>query len=140
MENYDYPNQTIISELHATLEVKEKIIAEYQNKVQMLNDQRIATSNALSDLQYAIKSFFEDNCEGDNVEFNIDEANEFLVENNIAPLKRDYRVYFTIEGYFTVEAESEEDAKALTDGLDVSHYTEEIEYSTVMGSRVEAVF
>ena len=140
MDTPDYTHQATISALHAEIDSKDKIIAEYQKQVQQLNDRSIANYAALSDLQYAIKYFFEAHREDDNFEFDIDEANAFLVENGMDSLKREYRVSFTIEGVYVVEAENEEEASAIADELDVSHYTAEIEYFNAEATSVDTQF
>ena len=140
MDTPDYTHQSTISALHAEIDGKDKIIAEYQKQVQQLNDRSIANYAALSDLQYAIKYFFEAHREDDNFEFDIDEANAFLVENGMDALKREYRVSFTIEGVYVVEAENEEEASAIADELDVSHYTAEIEYFNAEATSVDTQF
>ena len=140
MDTPDYSHQTTISALHAEIDGKDKIIEEYQKQVQTLNDRAIANYNALSDLQYAIKYFFEANREDDNFEMSIDEVNAFLVENGMDSLKREYRVSFTIEGVYVVEAENEEEASAIAEELDVSHYTAEIEYFNAEATSVDTQF
>ena len=140
MDTPDYSHQATISALHAEIDGKDKIIAEYQKQVQTLNDRATANYRALSDLQYAIKYFFEAHREDDNFEFDIDEANAFLVENGMDSLKREYRVSFTIEGVYVVEAENEEEASAIADELDVSHYTAEIEYFNAEATSVDTQF
>jgi hypothetical protein len=140
MDTPDYSHQATISALHAEIDGKDKIIAEYQKQVQTLNDRATANYRALSDLQYAIKYFFEANREDDNFEFDINEANAFLVENGMDALKREYRVSFTIEGVFVIEAENEEEASAIADELDVSHYTAEIEYFNAEATSVDTQF
>ena len=140
MDTPDYTHQATISALHAEIDGKDKIIAEYQKQVQTLNDRATANYRALSDLQYAIKYFFEANREDDNFEMSIDEVNAFLVENGMDALKREYRVSFTIEGVFTIEAENEEEASAIAEELDVSHYTAEIEYFNAEATSVDTQF
>ena len=140
MDTPDYSHQATISALHAEIDGKDKIIAEYQKQVQTLNDRATANYRALSDLQYAIKYFLEAHREDDNFEFDIDEANAFLVENGMDSLKREYRVSFTIEGVYVVEAENEEEASAIADELDVSHYTAEIEYFNAEATSVDTQF
>lgn len=140
MTTPDYSHQSTISALHAEIDGKDKIIEEYQKQVQTLNDRATANYRALSDLQYAIKYFFEAHREDDNFEFDIDEANAFLVENGMDSLKREYRVSFTIEGVYVVEAENEEEASAIADELDVSHYTAEIEYFNAEATSVDTQF
>jgi len=140
MDTPDYTHQATISALHAEIDGKDKIIAEYQKQVQTLNDRATANYRALSDLQYAIKYFLEAHREDDNFEFDIDEANAFLVENGMDSLKREYRVSFTIEGVYVVEAENEEEASAIADELDVSHYTAEIEYFNAEATSVDTQF
>lgn len=127
MDTPDYSHQATISALHAEIDGKDKIIEEYQKQVQTLNDRATANYRALSDLQYAIKYFFEAHREDDNFEFDIDEANAFLVENGMDSLKREYRVQFRIEGTIVVEAENEDEANLVVDDIDVSHWTCEIE-------------
>jgi hypothetical protein len=127
MDTPDYSHQATISALHAEIDGKDKIIEEYQKQVQTLNDRAIANYNALSDLQYAIKYFFEAHREDDNFEFDISEANEFLLLNGMDGLKREYRVQFRIEGTIVVEAENEEEAEQAVQEIDLSHYTCDIE-------------
>ena len=57
MDTPDYSHQATISALHAEIDGKDKVIAEYQKQVQTLNDRATANYSALSDLQYAIKYF-----------------------------------------------------------------------------------
>lgn len=140
MDTPDYSHQATISALHAEIDGKDKIIAEYQKQVQTLNDRATANYRALSDLQYAIKYFLEAHREDDNFEISIDEVNAFLVENGMDALKREYRVSFTIEGVFVVEAENEEEASAIAEELDVSHYTAEIEYFNAEATSVDTQF
>lgn len=140
MDTPDYTHQATISALHAEIDGKDKVIAEYQKQVQQINDRSIANYSALSDLQYAIKYFFEAHREDDNFEFDINEANEFLVQNGMDALKREYRVSFTIEGVFVVEAENEDEASAIAEELDVSHYTAEIEYFNAEATSVDTQF
>lgn len=140
MDTPDYSHQATISALHAEIDAKDKIIAEYQKQVQTLNDRGIANYNALSDLQYAIKYFLEAHREDDNFEMSIDEVNAFLLENGMDALKREYRVSFTIEGVFVVEAENEDEASAIAEELDVSHYTAEIEYFNAEATSVDTQF
>ena len=127
MDTPDYSHQATISALHAEIDGKDKIIEEYQKQVQTLNDRATANYNALSDLQYAIKYFFEAHREDDNFEFDIEEANAFLVENGMDALKREYRVQFRIEGTIVVEAENEDEAEQAVQEIDLSHYTCDIE-------------
>lgn len=131
----DYSHQATISALHSQIDNLNKQITEFirideANKliIEQVNNKSLANYNALSDLQYAIKYFFEAHREDDNFEFNIDEANKFLLENGMDSLKREYRVSFSIEGVYVIEAESEDEAGAVVDELDVSHYTADIEY------------
>lgn len=140
MDTPDYTHQATISALHAEIDSKDKIIAEYQKQVQTLNDRATANYSALSDLQYAIKYFFEAHREDDNFEFDISEANEFLVLNGMDGLKREYRVSFTIEGVYVVEAENEDEASAIAEELDVSHYTADIEYFNAEATSVDTQF
>lgn len=140
MDTPDYSHQATISALHAEIDGKDKIIAEYQKQVQTLNDRATANYRALSDLQYAIKYFLEAHREDDNFEISIDEVNAFLVENGMDALKREYRVSFTIEGVFVVEAENEDEASAIAEELDVSHYTAEIEYFNAEATSVDTQF
>ena len=140
MDTPDYTHQATISALHAEIDSKDKIIAEYQKQVQTLNDRATANYSALSDLQYAIKYFFEAHREDDNFEFDISEANEFLILNGMDGLKREYRVSFTIEGVYVVEAENEDEASAIAEELDVSHYTADIEYFNAEATSVDTQF
>lgn len=147
MDTPDYSHQATISALHAQIDNLNKQITEFvrideSNKIllQQINDRSLANYNALSDLQYAIKYFFEAHREDDNFEFDIDEANKFLLENGMDSLKREYRVSFSIEGVYCVEAESEDEASAIAEELDVSHYTADIEYFNVTADRVDTTF
>jgi len=133
----DYTNQTTISYLHAEIDSKNKIIDTHQKEVQHLNDRATANYNALSDLQYAIQYFFEAHREDSCIEIDIDEANKFLLENGMDALKREYRVSFSIEGVYIVEAGSEDEASAIVDELDVSHYTADIEYFNATADSVD---
>jgi len=147
MDTPDYAHQATISGLHQQIDNLNKQITEFvqideANKtlIQQLNDRAIANYNALSDLQYAIKYFFEANREDDNFEFDIEEANKFLLENGMDCLKREYRVSFSIEGVYCIEAENEDEAMAIVEELDVSHYTADIEYFNATADRVDTQF
>ena len=140
MDTPDYTHQATISALHAEIDGKDKVIAEYQKQVQQLNDRSIANYSALSDLQYAIKYFFEAHREDDNFEFDINEANAFLVENGMDALKREYRVQFRIEGTIVVEAENEDEAEQAVQEIDLSHYTCEIEHYEAEAISVDTQF
>lgn len=136
----DYSHQAIISGLRAEIDGKDKIIEAYQKQVQELNDKGNRNFALYSDLQYAIRYFFEQNRNDDEFEFDIDAVNTFLAENSIEPLKREYRVSFSIEGVVIVEAENEEEASAIVDELDVSHYTADIEYFNAEATSVDTQF
>ena len=144
----DYSHQATISGLHSQIDNLNKQITEFvrideANKtlIQQLQDRATANYNALSDLQYAIKYFFEANrVDKDNFEFDIDEVNKFLTENGMDSLKREYRVSFSIEGVYIVEAESEDEAAAIAEELDVSHYTADIEYFNATADSVDTTF
>ena len=143
----DFAQQETISRLQGEIHNLNKQISEFvqideANKtlIQQLNDRAIANYTALTDLQYAIKYFFEANREDDNFEFDIDEVNKFLTENGMDSLKREYRVSFSIEGVMIVEAGSEDEASAIVEELDVSHYTADIEYFNVTADSVDTTF
>ena len=127
MDTPDYTHQATISALHQKVADLEATLTGYKDTLTKVDEQRLANYNALSDLQYAIKYFFEAHREDDNFEFDIEEANAFLVENGMDALKREYRVQFRIEGTIVVEAENEDEANLVVDDIDVSHWTCEIE-------------
>lgn len=144
MDTPDYAHQATISGLHQQIDNLNKQISEFvqineANKtlIQQLNDRSIANYNALSDLQYAIQYFLEAHREDSCIEIDIDEANKFLLENGMDALKREYRVSFSIEGVYIVEAGSEDEASAIVDELDVSHYTADIEYFNATADSVD---
>ena len=140
MDTPDYSHQATISALHQKVADLEATLTGYKDTLTKVDEQKLANYNALSDLQYAIKYFFEAHREDDNFEFDINEANAFLVENGMDALKREYRVSFTIEGVYVVEAENEDEASAIAEELDVSHYTADIEYFNAEATSVDTQF
>lgn len=136
----DYSHQAIISGLRAEIDGKDKIIEAYQRQVQELNDKGNRNFALYSDLQYAIRYFFEQNRNDDDFEFDIDAVNTFFAENSIEPLKREYRVQFRIEGTIVVEAENEDEASAIVDEIDVSHWSADIEHYEAEATSVDTTF
>ena len=91
-------------------------------------------------LQKNIREFLENNREDDKIEFDIDEANSFLAENSIEPLKRLYLVQFRIEGEIEVEAENEDEALGMANELEVSHWSADVKTYECEGIGVDTTF
>jgi hypothetical protein len=91
-------------------------------------------------LQKNIREFLENNREDDKIEFDIDEANSFLAENYIEPLKRLYLVQFRIEGEIEVEAENEDEALGMANELEVSHWSADVKTYECEGIGADTVF
>lgn len=75
-------------------------------------------------LQDAVKSFFEGNISTgeDNMYISLDTINSFLAENSIETIKKTFAVYFTIDGYTEVEAESAEEASDMCSNIEASSW------------------
>jgi len=114
------------------------------NNLENLIDQltKSADNNYMlfANLQKNIREFLENNREDDKIEFHIDEANSFLAENSIEPLKRLYLVQFRIEGEIEVEAENEDEAQDIVNELDVTHWSSEVKNFETEAIGVETVF
>jgi len=143
----DFALQDTISRLQGEIYNLNKKISELAgideaNKtlIQQLDDKGNRNLALYSDLQYAVRYFFEQNRNDDDFEFNIDEVNKFFAENSIEPLKREYRVSFSIEGNLIVEAENEEEARAIVYELDVTHWSADIEHFEVEATSVDTTF
>ncbi len=82
-------------------------------------------------LQDAVKSFFEGNIDSgaDSVYLSLDSINSFLAENSIETIKKTFAVYFTIDGYAEVEAESAEEASDMCSNIEASSWDVEISSS-----------
>ena len=85
-------------------------INNLENLIDQLTKSADNNYRLFENLQKNIREFLEKNREDDKIEFHIDEANSFLDENSIEPLKRLYLVQFRIEGEIEVEAENEDKA------------------------------
>lgn len=82
-------------------------------------------------LQDNVRSFFEGSVGTgeDNVYISLDSINSFLVENSIETIKKTFAVYFTIDGYAEVEAESAEEASDMCSNIEASSWDIEISSS-----------
>ncbi len=79
-------------------------------------------------LQDNVRSFFEGSVGTgeDNVYISLDSINSFLAENSIETIKKTFAVYFTIDGYAEVEAESAEEASDMCVNIEPSSWDVEI--------------
>jgi hypothetical protein len=79
-------------------------------------------------LQNNVRSFFEGSVGTgeDNVYISLDSINSFLAENSIETIKKTFAVYFTIDGYAEVEAESAEEASDMCSNIEPSSWDVEI--------------
>ncbi len=79
-------------------------------------------------LQDNVRSFFEGQVGTgeDNVYISLDSINSFLAENSIETIKKTFAVYFTIDGYAEVEAESAEEASDMCVNIEPSSWDVEI--------------
>lgn len=75
-------------------------------------------------LQDAVRSFFEGHVGAgeDNVYVSLDSINSFLAENSIETIKKTFAVYFTIDGYAEIEAESAEEASDMCSNIEPSSW------------------
>ena len=75
-------------------------------------------------LQDAVRSFFEGHVGAgeDNVYIDLDSINSFLAENSIETIKKTFAVYFTIDGYTEIEAESAEEASDMCSNIEASSW------------------
>lgn len=82
-------------------------------------------------LQDNVRSFFEGSVGTgeDNVYISLDSINSFLAENSIETIKKTFAVYFTIDGYAEVEAESAEEASDMCSNIEASSWDIEISSS-----------
>jgi hypothetical protein len=131
------PNEFAVPILMEQLNVK---ITNLENQIEQLT--KLATSNfdLYANLQKNIREFLENNREDDKIEFDIDDANSFLAENSIEPLKRLYLVQFRIEGEIEVEAENEDEALGMANELEVSHWSADVKTYECEGIGVDTVF
>lgn len=79
-------------------------------------------------LQDNVRSFFAESVGTgeDNIYISLDSINSFLAENSIQTIKKTFAVYFTIDGYAEVEAESAEEASDLCSNIEASSWDIEI--------------
>jgi hypothetical protein len=79
-------------------------------------------------LQDNVRSFFREHVGTgeDNVYVSLDSINSFLAENSIETIKKTFAVYFTIDGYAEVEAESAEEASDMCSNIEASSWDIEI--------------
>lgn len=79
-------------------------------------------------LQDNVKSFFEERIAigEDNIYISLDSINFFLAENSIVTIKKTFGVYFTIDGYAEVEAESAEEASDLCGNIEALSWDIEV--------------
>ena len=89
-------------------------------------------------LQDAVRSFFEESIGTgeDNIYISLDSINSFLAENSIETIKKTFAVYFTIDGYAEVQAESAEEASDLCSNIEAQSWEIEIQTSELS---IEAV-
>jgi septum formation topological specificity factor MinE len=82
-------------------------------------------------LQDNVRSFFQEHVGTgeDNVYVSLDSINSFLAENSIETIKKTFAVYFTIDGYAEVEAESAEEASDMCSNIEASSWDIEISSS-----------
>ena len=82
-------------------------------------------------LQDNVRSFFREHVGTgeDNVYVSLDSINSFLAENSIETIKKTFAVYFTIDGYAEVEAESAEEASDMCSNIEASSWDVEISSS-----------
>ena len=82
-------------------------------------------------LQDNVRSFFQEHVGTgeDNVYVSLDSINSFLAENSIETIKKTFAVYFTIDGYAEVEAESAEEASDMCSNIEASSWDVEISSS-----------
>jgi len=82
-------------------------------------------------LQDNVRSFFREHVGTgeDNVYVSLDSINSFLAENSIETIKKTFAVYFTIDGYAEVEAESAEEASDMCSNIEASSWDIEISSS-----------
>jgi len=82
-------------------------------------------------LQDNVRSFFQEHVGGgeDNVYVSLNSINSFLAENSIETIKKTFAVYFTIDGYAEVEAESAEEASDMCSNIEASSWDIEISSS-----------
>ena len=82
-------------------------------------------------LQDNVRSFFEGSVGTgeDNVYISLDSINSFLAENSIETIKKTFAVYFTIDGYAEVQAESAEEASDLCSNIEAQSWDIEISSS-----------
>lgn len=75
-------------------------------------------------LQDNVRSFFEGQVGNgeDNAYISLDSINSFLAENSIETIKKTFAVYFTIDGYAEVEAESAEEASDMCSNIEPSSW------------------
>ena len=82
-------------------------------------------------LQDNVRSFFREHVGTgeDNVYVSLNSINSFLAENSIETIKKTFAVYFTIDGYAEVEAESAEEASDMCSNIEASSWDIEISSS-----------
>jgi hypothetical protein len=107
---------------------------EIERLTLLLKDtKRISDSNfqLYVKLQDNVRSFFREHVGTgeDNVYVSLDSINSFLAENSIETIKKTFAVYFTIDGYAEVEAESAEEASDLCSNIEASSWDIEISSS-----------
>ena len=96
-------------------------------------------ANRLKQLKQNVRDLLGNNQSGDSIEISVDEANQFLLENNIDLLTQTYSVTFTIEGTLEIDAETEEDAIRYLDELDVVHYSGDVSHWEVTHSEATTI-
>lgn len=102
-------------------------------QVLLKDTKRISDSNfqLYVKLQDNVRSFFREHVGTgeDNVYVSLDSINSFLAENSIETIKKTFAVYFTIDGYAEVEAESAEEASDMCSNIEASSWDIEISSS-----------
>ena len=96
-------------------------------------------ANRLKQLKQNVRDLLGNNQSGDSIEISVDEANQFLLENNIDLLTQTYSVTFTIEGTLEIDAESDEDAIRALDDLDIVHYAGDVSHWEITHSEATTI-
>ena len=127
--NYSYNRKD--SNMQAT---DTELRIEIERLTLLLKDtKRISDSNfqLYVKLQDNVRSFFREHVGTgeDNVYVSLDSINSFLAENSIETIKKTFAVYFTIDGYAEVEAESAEEASDMCSNIEASSWDIEISSS-----------
>lgn len=115
----------------------DKRVSELKELVSKLQDDATKNFNKFITLKESIFSLLNNNRDEDSIEITLDEANQFLSENNIQTIKRNYTVRFTITGEVEIEAENEDEAYSEAQELEVTHYLGDVTDFDVSIDRVD---